>query len=123
VDNGPEFIAQAMEEWAKEGESTLAFIQKPYQNGWGERFNRTYREEVLDGFLFDKLKQTQVLTNAWMWTYNNEPPHGGLKYHTQTEFLLKYGKLHQPPSSTAEFPTVQQDSDSSWNSLILNATT
>jgi putative transposase len=113
-----------MEEWAKEREITLVFIQKgkPYQNGLVERFNRTYREEVLDRFLFDNLKQTQVLTNAWIWTYNNERPHGGLKYHTPVEFLLKYGKLHQLANTALEFPTFQQDSDSSWNSLILDAT-
>jgi putative transposase len=124
VDNGPEFIAEAMKEWTKEREITLVFIQKgkPYQNGLVERFNRTYREEVLDHFLFDNLKQTQALTNAWMWTYNNERPHGGLKYHTPTEFLLKYGKLHQPANAALEFPTLQQDSDNSWNSLIVNAT-
>jgi putative transposase len=124
VDNGPQFIAEAMKEWTKERQITLVFIQKgkPYQNGLVERFNRTYREEVLDHFLFDNLKQTQALTNAWMWTYNNERPHGGLKYHTPTEFLLKYGKLHQPANAALEFPTLQQDSDNSWNSLIVNAT-
>jgi putative transposase len=128
VDNGPEFIAQAMEEWAKEREITLVFSQKgkPYQNGLVERFNPTYREEVLDRFLFDHLKQTQLLTNAWMWTYNNERPQGGLRYHTPTEFLpsppgLKYGKLHQPVNAAREFPTFQHDSDSRWNALILNA--
>lgn len=124
VDNGPEFIAEAMKEWTKEREITLVFIQKgkPYQNGLVERFNRTYREEVLDRLLFDNLKQTQALTNAWMWIYNNERPHGGLKYHTPTEFLLKYGKLHQPANAALEFPTFQQDTDNSWNSLIVNAT-
>jgi hypothetical protein len=27
-----------------------------------------------------------------MWSYNNERPHSALKYHTPTQFMLKYGK-------------------------------
>lgn len=118
VDNGPEFVAEAMREWAEKREIELKFIQKgkPYQNGLVERFNRTYREEVLDKFAFDNLRQTQLLTNAWMWIYNNERPHSGLLYHTPATFLLKYGKLGK------EFPTFQQDCNNEWKSLVLNAT-
>ena len=55
VDNGPEFIAQALENWALENNIELKFIQKgkPHQNGYIERFNRSYREEVLDAFAFE----------------------------------------------------------------------
>jgi len=63
VDNGPEFIAQALRDWC--GDSVeLLFIEKgkpqfiekgkPQQNGYIERFNRTYREEVLNAFAFNK---------------------------------------------------------------------
>jgi putative transposase len=47
VDNGPEFIANAMQVWAIENKIELKFIQKgkPHQNGYIERFNRSYREE------------------------------------------------------------------------------
>lgn len=118
VDNGPEFVAEAMREWTEKREIELKFIQKgkPYQNGLIERFNRTYREEVLDKFAFDSLRQTQLLTNAWMWIYNNERPHSGLQYYTPAAFLLKYGKLEK------EFPTFQQDCNNEWKSLVLNAT-
>lgn len=133
VDNGPEFIAEAMRAWAEKREIVLAFIQKgkPYQNGLVERFNRTYREEVLDRFLFNSLRQTQALTNAWMWTYNNERPHSSLMYLTPTEFLLKYGKLGngaQNLKGMEEFPTFQQEvynsnnSTGDWKFLVLNAT-
>jgi putative transposase len=118
VDNGPEFIAQALECWAEEREIELTFIQKgkPQQNALVERFNRTYKEEVLDKFAFDTLKQTQVLTNAWMWVYNNERPHSSLQYHTPASFLLKYGKRENT------FPTFQQDCNNDWKSLLLDAT-
>lgn len=125
VDNGPEFIAHEMEEWARANSIELKFIPKgkPHKNGYVERFNRTYREEILDSYLFDDLKTGQILSNSWMWIYNNERPHSSLNYHTPTEFLLKYGKLHLPPNQQKEFPTFQQDTNYQWKSLILNATT
>ena len=84
VDNGPEFIAQAMEQWAEQRKITLKFIEKgkPNQNGYVERFNRTFRQEVLDNFCFERLPDAQLLTNTWLTIYNNERPHKALKYHT-----------------------------------------
>lgn len=123
VDNGPEFIAAAMELWAQSRNIELKFIQKgkPHQNGYVERFNRSYREEVLDNFAFDNIRQAQTLSNAWIWMYNNERPHSALNYLTPTAFLLKYGKLSAPHFPTQEFPTFQQYIKYNWNSLILNA--
>ena len=48
IDNGPEFIAVALAEWAEDHDVTLEFIKpgKPMQNGFIERFNRSYREAV-----------------------------------------------------------------------------
>jgi putative transposase len=71
-------------------------------------FNRTYREEVLDAYAFENLNQARLLTQAWMWVYNNERPHSALGYRTPSQFLLKYGKPHHPLSGV-EFPTFQQD--------------
>lgn len=123
VDNGPEFIADAMENWTNANSIELKFIQKgkPHQNGYVERFNRSYREEVLDAFAFENIKQAQVLSHAWQWIYNNQRPHSSLKYHTPNSFLLKYGKLYNPQLPT-EFPTFQQDIKYQWKSLILDAT-
>jgi putative transposase len=124
VDNGPEFIAQAMEDWCKANGIALLFIQKgkPHQNGYIERFNRTYRDEVLNVFAFEELNQARLITSAWMWIYNNERPHSSLGYMTPSEFLSKYGKLHNPNFSNKEFPTFQQDSNYNWKSLLSNVT-
>ncbi len=48
-DNGPEFTAYALELWAEEHAVKLDFIKPrtPTQNAYIERFNRTYRNEVL----------------------------------------------------------------------------
>ncbi len=116
VDNGPEFIAHALETWCENQGIELTFIQKgkPSQNGIVERFNRTFREDVLDQFEFVNLDQARTFTYAWLWMYNNERPHKALMYYTLTQFLLKYGKL-------SEFPTFQQDNDNNWKTLVLNA--
>lgn len=114
VDNGPEFIAEALSDYCKRHDRgiELVFIQKgkPSQNGYIERFNRTFREDILDRFQFNSVAQAQHLANTWLWDYNNIRPHESLANNTPVEFLLKYGKLHCPPSSgLLEFSTFQQD--------------
>ena len=118
VDNGPEFLAHSMELWCEENSIILKFIQpgKPSQNAYIERFNRTYREEVLDQYLFENVEQVKEFSNQWMWEYNNERPHDSLQDLTPIEVLLKYGKR-------SAFPTFQQDNNSNNENkfLISNA--
>ncbi len=126
VDNGPEFIAQALSEYCERPDRAieLVFIQKgkPSQNGYVERFNRTFREDILDRFQFNTINEVQQLSNAWIWDYNNNRPHESLSNHTPVEFLLKYGKLHCPPSSgLLEFPTFQQDEYNNYCSKEQNS--
>lgn len=113
-----------MEEWALKRKIELKYIQKvkPQQNGYVERFNRYYREEVMDNYAFESIKQAQTLSHAWMWVYNNDRQHSSLNYLSSTAFLLKYGKLTCPLEREIEFSTFQQDNKSSWNSLVLGAT-
>lgn len=70
-----------------------------HKNSLVERFNRTFREDVLDSYMFEDLSQARKYANAWAWMYNNERPHSALGYLTPVEFLLKYGKR-----STGSFP-------------------
>lgn len=112
VDNGPEFIAGDMEEWAAGRGIELAFIEpgRPMQNGLVERFNRTYREDVLDAYQFENLDQVRERTSEFIWSYNNERPHDSLLDCTPREFLMSYGQL--PASyegSRLDFPTFQHD--------------
>ena len=77
MDNGPELTAQAFVEWCDERRIALYYIQpgKPDQNAFIERFNRTYRTEVLDAYLFDSLAEVRALTERWLVSYNQERPH------------------------------------------------
>jgi putative transposase len=89
-DNGPEFIAVALADWAEQHGVTLEFIKpgKPMQNGFIERFNRSYREAVLDMFVFQTLNQVREQTETWLKEYNEERPHDSLGDMTPREYLL-----------------------------------
>lgn len=79
-DNGPEMTSQDFQEWCKEAGIVLLYIQpgKPDQNAFVERFNRTYREEVLDAHLFNTLSEVREITDDWIERYNEIRPHDAL---------------------------------------------
>ena len=91
TDNGPEFTSKDLELWAKEKGITIQFIQpgKPMQNGYIERFNRHYREAVLDACLFFDLYQVKQLTEEWIKEYNERRPHEALNNLTPEEWNEK----------------------------------
>jgi len=80
VDNGPEFIGNVLANFCQEHEIELRHIQpgKPMQNGYVERFNRTFREDVLDAYLFESLNQVREIAEDWMEDYNCNYPHQSL---------------------------------------------
>ncbi|WP_373332800.1 IS3 family transposase [Vibrio porteresiae] len=94
MDNGPEFISTTLATWAEEHDVQLEFIQpgKPTQNSYVERFNRTYRTEILDMYVFKTLTEVRELTEDWLREYNEERPHGALDDLTPWEYLMKHEK-------------------------------
>jgi putative transposase len=88
TDNGPEFTSKDMELWAKDKGITMQYIQpgRPMQNGYIERFNRLYREAVLDAYLFFDLYQVKQLTEEWIREYNERRPHEALNNLTPEEW-------------------------------------
>lgn len=81
VDNGPEFTSKCFAQWAELHQVYIDFIQpgRPAQNAYIERFNRTYREEVLDAHLFASLSEVRQMTHTWLDSYNHERPHDALQ--------------------------------------------
>lgn len=88
MDNGPEFISLALAEWAEQHAVKLEFIQpgKPTQNAFIERFNRTYRTEIFDFYLFRTLNEVREITERWVSEYNCERPHESLNNMTPEEY-------------------------------------
>ena len=72
--NGPEVCAQVFVDWCGAHAVELRYIQpgKPNQTAFIERFNRTYREEVLNAYVFETLDDVRTITEAWLRTYNEQ---------------------------------------------------
>ncbi len=102
TDNGPEFLGETFTSWAEENGMAIQYIQpgKPNQNAYIERFNRTYRDEVLSQYLFTSLEHVREATWQWMLEYNEERPHDSLGDLTPLE-----ARLQSARNSTFELST------------------
>jgi putative transposase len=88
MDNGPELISQRLERWAKDKHIDLLHIQpgKPAQNAYIERFNRTFRDELLDRHLFTRLEDVREAVYWWMLEHNEDRSHDSLGDLTPIEY-------------------------------------
>jgi putative transposase len=93
-DNGPELTALAVADWAKENGVELEFIKpgRPMQNGFIERFNRSYREAVLNMYIFETLEDVKTETEKWLGVYNQQRPHESLGNLSPIEYLQKFNQ-------------------------------
>ena len=91
MDNGPEFTGKALDRWGYDRGVKLQFIEpgKPTQNAYVERFNKTYRTEVLDCYVFDSLKEVRDMTADWLHRYNHHRPHEALGRIPPVEYRVK----------------------------------
>lgn len=89
TDNGPEFTSTMFQEWLEKQNIQWVKIQKgkPQQNAIVERFNRTYREDVLDANLFFGLEHAFQQTTQWIQEYNGDRPHEALNNLTPNEYV------------------------------------
>lgn len=94
-DNGPEFTSKAFKIWCEQNGIEHITIQpgKPNQNAFIERLNRTFREDVLDAYLFESIEQLNVIAQTWMDQYNNEYPHQSLQGMTPIAFKYSRRKI------------------------------
>lgn len=88
TDNGPEFTSKCFQLWLKQRKIKWAPIEKgaPQQNGIIERFNRTYREDVLDANVFSSITSAKQITEVFIEDYNNNRPHEALGNKTPKEY-------------------------------------
>jgi putative transposase len=81
-DNGPEFVAKAVQGWIAAVGAKTAYIApgSPWENGSVESFNARLRDELLDGEIFYSLREAEVVIESWRRHYNTTRPHGALGY-------------------------------------------
>ena len=94
VDNGPEFISHKLRDYCHEKRITLEHIKPgtPTQNAYIERFNRHFREDVLDAYLFNTITQINIICDKWKQDYNDNHPHRSLGFHSPRAFKELYRK-------------------------------
>jgi len=81
-DNGPEFVANAVQQWIAAVGAKTAYIERgsPWENGYVESFNSRLRDELLNGEIFYSLREAQVVIESWRRHYNSVRPHASLGY-------------------------------------------
>ncbi len=103
-DNGPEFIAQAVQDWLAERRCQTIYITpgSPWENPFIESFNGHFRLECLNGYQFESGSEAQMIIDAWRSEYNQHRPHSSLGYRTPAEFAAEGAAAQQlPPLSLA----------------------
>ena len=81
-DNGPEFVAEAVQKWINAVSARTAFIKlgSPWENGYIESFNACFRDELLNGKSLYILKEAQIIIEQWRTQYNTKRPHSAIGY-------------------------------------------
>jgi putative transposase len=97
-DNGPEFIALAVRGWLAQHHMRTLYIDPgcPWQNGFGERFNGTVRDECLSMHVFHSVAEARIVLATYRRQYNEGRPHSSLGYRTPTEFKLDWLERQSP---------------------------
>lgn len=91
-DNGPEFVAQAVQRWvhAQHVQTVYSDPGSPWQNAYAESFNGRLRDECLNMEWFRNVHEARVVIGAWRRQYNEDRPHSSLEYHTPVAFRVAY---------------------------------
>jgi len=90
-DNGPEFIAKAVQEWIEQRGLKTLYIEpgSPWQNAYSESFNSRFRDEFLNRETFASVLEAKVLGREHRKRHNHDRPHSSLNYQTPVEFAQR----------------------------------
>jgi transposase InsO family protein len=115
-DNGPEFVAKAVQEWIAAVGAKTAYIERggPWENGYIESFNARLRDELLNGEIFYTLREAQIVIESWRRHYNTIRPHASIGYKPPAPEVFVPAltawpaALRQPapPATLAQRPTL-----------------
>lgn len=86
-DNGPEFIAYAIQDWLELKRVKTMYITpgSPWENAHIESFHDKLGDECLKREIFGSLWEARVVIEQWRLQYNGERPHSSLGYRTPAE--------------------------------------
>ena len=92
-DNGPEFVAKAVQGWIAAVGAKTAYIApgSPWENGYVESFNARLRDELLDGEIFYTLREAEVVIESWRRHYNGVRPHASLGFRPPAPEVVAAG--------------------------------
>lgn len=98
MDNGPELIAWALQEWCRLSGLGTIYIEpgSPWENPWIESFNGRARDELLNITEFGSVTEAQVIVEDWRNEYNTWRPHSSLGGLTPTEYADQCTHRNQP---------------------------
>ena len=107
-DNGPEFIAYALQDHLKHQGISTHYIRpgSPWEQAYVESFHDKLRDELLNREIFYSLEEARIVLEAWRKEYNTERPHSSLTYQTPNEYMASYQQTHgatrpTPPQADA----------------------
>lgn len=106
-DNGPEFIAYAIQDWVKDKKIKTIYIKpgSPWENGYIESFHDKLRDEHLNREIFGSLLEAKVLVEQWRIEYNQDRPHSSLGYQTPEQYAACWSTpLRASPSAPLTSP-------------------
>jgi putative transposase len=108
-DNGPEFVATAIQKWLKESGVETLYIApgSPWENAYIESFNSRLRDELLNAEEFGNLREAKVLVEEYRRRYNHHRPHSSLNYATPAAFAAAC--LASAPASAGPAPTPNRE--------------
>lgn len=109
TDNGPEFTSKEYKKWCEKNKVIAVYAEpgKPMQNGYIERLNRTFREDVLDAYIFTSIHQFNVIAEKWKDDYNDYHPHKSLGNKSPREYATRVFDSFNNEKSLRDFSSLK----------------